>query len=590
MATFTDRLRQFFGFQVSKTSSSSGIEKIEVKPIKKKISAEGKPTQARLSSDAQKLWDWYTKQTSDSSDTLRNRLERYKDLEYMLYNDSIFSLCIDLYADETAQADDQFNLIGITSKDPEVQKEIKRLFDLWNINQAYIRDVAFNLALYGDSFDILDYTEKEGIISVTPIDVHDVTERLEFKYSEVLKKFKAKKSFDSGRKDSVINYLKQIEKEGSKGYSSSYTSYLLGFVLNESDYVFPWQVNHYRLESRKSEFWPYGRPMFINLVGPFRQLKTAKNLMALTRAMKFPKEIYEVQTSEEMDAAEKWDAVNEARTEFANLGRLNKAQDEFSVGDEVWVPQGLVEHKTISNDLRIEDIADISLLRDDFIMGTSVPKGYLIVDQGGWGNSAQSLLQQSKAFARKIYTIQSATLSNLSHLVRMHFLMTGQFEKEFTEFQLSLNYPVVEEASDRMRMKQDSLRFANEILDAIKNAIGSQENPPAEIVKKIFSTYSFLDPDEVEELVDKLASKESPTSTDGQFENSTTLQEKYSERLTEIVLSDAYFEALKKENIKEWVRNRRHYYVSSEETITKNQQEVYEFFRFQDKSSTRIKE
>ena len=38
--------------------------------------------------------------------------------------------------------------------------------------------------------------------------------------------------------------------------------------------------------------------------------------------------------------------------------------------------------------------------------------------------------------------------------------MTEKYEKEFTEFELSMNFPVVEEASDRQRMKQDSLRFA----------------------------------------------------------------------------------------------------------------------------------
>jgi hypothetical protein len=50
--------------------------------------------------------------------------------------------------------------------------------------------------------------------------------------------------------------------------------------------------------------------------------------------------------------------------------------------------------------------------------------------------------------------------------------MTEKHEKEFTEFELSMNFPIVEEASDRQRMKQDSLRFANDIIDGLKMHLG----------------------------------------------------------------------------------------------------------------------
>ena len=41
---------------------------------------------------------------------------------------------------------------------------------------------------------------------------------------------------------------------------------------------------------------------------------------------------------------------------FQNLGVLNKSKEEFSLGDEIWMPEGLVKFQTKTNDLRIGGI------------------------------------------------------------------------------------------------------------------------------------------------------------------------------------------------------------------------------------------
>jgi len=570
----TTRLQRFFGFKATKVSTGFNKEKIIVEPVSKDTKIGSK--NVKLPSDVQKLWDWYTSQTSDTSETLRHRFDRYKDLDYMVFNDPIFSFCVDLYADESAQADDKFNLIKVDAQDTKVKKEIEKLLALWGIDQNYIRETAYNLTLYGDSFDIIDSNEKKGITAIEQIDVRSVTNRLEFKYSEIKKiKDGGKTPVNSTAKETINKFISEIEASGNKGDSSQYASYLFGFTLDDSKFVYPWQINHVRLKSNKSEFWPYGRPLFINLVGPFRQLKTAKNLMALTRAKKFPKEIYEVQTSDQMDSVEKWEAVNEARTEFSNLGTLNQAKDEFSVGDEVWIPDGLIKHTSIQNDMRIEDIADIQLLRDDFIMGTKVPKGYLIVDQGGWGNSGQSLLQQSKAFGRSVFTIQSAILVSLNKLIRMHFLMTGEFQKDLTEFQISLNYPVIEQASDQLRMKTDTLRLASDIMKEIKDAFGLRDELPPELIKKIFKAYSFLEPEEVDDyinLTSKFVDKKKKESVE-------EITKKFNERFSEETIKTAVFDVYKENNIKEWVKNGEHHYFSSEKAIKNDEKNIYKFMK-----------
>lgn len=563
---FGKRLQQFFGFEVTANKETS---KISIKPVDK---VTGKPI--NFPTRVEKLWSWYLKETNDKVETLKNRTERYADIDYMIYNETLASFTVDLYADEIAQADDQFNLIQVTAKNAAIEKRIKELLNLWEIDQEYIREVGYNLVAYGDSFDINEIDEKKGIISVTPVNVNDISERLEFKLSETKKAQRGSKSL---RIASVDKFIRDLEKE-NLDYSKSYLSYLFGFVLNEDEFLYPWQVSHYRLESKRSEFFPYGRSLLINLIGPYRQLKTSTSLMALTRAMKFPKEVYEVSTSDEMTSIEKWNAVNEARTEFQNSGILNKTKDEFSVGDELWIPEGLLNHTSITNDLRIEDIADIELLRENFIIGTKIPKGYLIADRSGsWGTSSQSLLQQSKPFGRAVFSCQSSILKEISHKIRMHFLMTGEFEKEYTEFQLSLNFPVVEEASDRQRLKQDSMQLVVDVVDNIKSAMGLRDaNIPPEIIKDLFAKFSFLDSEIIDDVVNALASQVEE-STDKK--ENKRLYEEY-KKLDESILSASLFESIKKMEIKECKINGRHYMTSCGKFIQNEYINTYKMYRF----------
>lgn len=137
-----DRLQQFFGFKTTKVDTGFNKEKVIVEPLNKKDTNSDKKLssvkKANFSSDAKRLWDWYTSQTSDGSETLKSRNDRYKDLDYMVFNDTIFSFSVDLYADEAAQADDQFSLIKADAKDTKVKKEIDRLLGVWGIDQNYI--------------------------------------------------------------------------------------------------------------------------------------------------------------------------------------------------------------------------------------------------------------------------------------------------------------------------------------------------------------------------------------------------------------------------------------------------------------------
>lgn len=576
--SFIKRLQNFFGWQAAGDSKGSAV----IQPVTKSKSGETKNVKGTFTQEMKRMWDWYLSETSDTLAFRKNRMDRYKDLDYMVYNEPIMSMAVGLYADETSQVDDRMQIIKVNSKNPEVAREIRRLFDMLEINQAYVRETAWNLCCYGDSFDIISSDPANGVTRLTPIDVYDVTDRLEFKYSEVEKRYKNVNNFydyfdrQFSTKQFIQNFMAGATNEDP---SAGYVPYLFGFIVGEDSYLAPWQVLHYRLSSNRSEFFPFGRPLFINLVGPFRQLRTAMNFMGLARPMGFPKSVFGVDTSEEMTASEKWEAVNEARQEYSNLGKNNKAREQFALGEEVWLPKDLIDFNSIKTDVNLDEIGDIELLRDNLIMGTAIPKGYLIVDQGGWGVSNQSLLQQSKPFARACFRIQSEILERLSYLVKLHFMMTNKFDKEYTEFELTMNFPIVEEAEDRVRTKKDSLDFANDIINALKDAIGYDQNEvPVKLVRQVFSKYSFLTSDEIDAYIKMLQQAQADDGENAEERLNEHFDQKYASRINEEVIDSVYYEVCREHNISDFNKNGKHMYVNHSSYERKENSDAFKLY------------
>jgi hypothetical protein len=361
----------------------------------------------------------------------------------------------------------------------------------------------------------------------------------------------------------------------AKDYSQFFKKFLFGYWLSDKLYLPPWNVSHFRIYTTISEFAPYGRPLMINSLAPFRQLQAGKNLMALARATNFPIKKFEVEVDEHMDQADKWEAINEIKEDYHNLGYNKTDNEQFAMGGEIWVPSGLVSFEQIETRLDLDAIADIEMLRDDLIMGTDIPKGYLIVDRASFGTSGQSLLRQHKPFARAVYKIQTAMMEEISHLIRMQFLVSGDYDYD-TPFDLSMPFPEIEESSDRLRMKNDTLRLAKDVMDNIGDAIGLDrgEALPPEVVKAVMSQISFLDDDDVRAWVDKTikaqrAEPEEPEAGgDGNFgsfygSNKIVSSDKLTERLTPSLINECAYTARKNGQIKEHIADNRHHYSST---------------------------
>lgn len=595
MASAYSRLLKFFGIGKSKDKISG---KETLRPVN--IKSDGKESIIKFTPDVERLFQYFLTETRDTSKTLKNRISRYADMEYAYYNNSIVSMAIDLYADETIQADSQDQVLQVYANNPDVVKFIYDFFDKIGVNAQMIRSIAFDLALYGDSFLINTIDDANGIIELVPVEPHTVNERIEF--NPILEQRIANNTGLSGilstarSQNNLINQLAlAYEKSMSNNdITASYKPYLFGYKIEGESFLPPWAVTHFRLYSTRSEFAPYGRPILINSIGPFRQLEAAKNLMSVARALNFPKEFFEVNTGENRNPVDQFKNVNEARQEYHNMvgGTTTVKKDEFSLNSEVWLPKESITYHLESPNINIGDIADIELLQDNLIMGTRVPKGYLIVDRASFGTSGQALLQQFKPFGRAVYQIQTAILKGFTQLVRIQFVLTGKYDYD-EPFEILMPFPVVEESADRSRAKGDSVRLVKDVLDVLASSLGMDPNAgwPEEIVKEVFSQLSFIDKDDLDSWINKYmkwskdnAAADTTDSGDGndfysfeseegvleeikklREENNKKLIENYFKakgRISEELVKEVEWRVKKNHRIHEGTINKKHFYSS----------------------------
>jgi hypothetical protein len=571
--TIINRLQNVYGFTVRRGKKSANNAAVLPAEPRNKNDRDASPEIMKLPSEIQRFWDWWLHECHDTNDSLRNRMERISDLDYMRYNDGVVNMAVELYADETAQVDSQSEVIRVSAPDPEVEKYIRAKFVQWGYDQNMIRSFAEELAQYGEAFTINSTITGEGIVDVTHVDPRVIKDRIEFRASDVNIEFisSAGLSFNNISRMSRLNALQDVITEVGSAWSKFFKTFLFGFQLENDIFLPPWNVSHFRNFSTKKEIYPWGKSPFIYTISLFRQLKAAKNLMAVARAMSLPREVFSVAIEGDMTWEERWEVVNEVREEYQNISDLSKTKEELTVGSQFWGVKDALEFEWKSAEVNIDSIKDIEVLRDDEIISTRVPKGYLIVDRANFGSSGQSLLQQYKPFGRAVFNIQSIVLREIANQVRLDMLIANKFDRELTEFDLSMNFPVVEEARDRTQAKADSFHFAVEVVNGVKDLLGVEGPMPPDVVRSVLSKLSFMSIDEIDTWVANIARQDvpdQPTEDESNklAENYRRIHDAAKSRLDEGTVKIAEFNLLKKTSmIGEYVRTGRHHVLSSKE-------------------------
>lgn len=87
--------------------------------------------------------------------------------------------------------------------------------------------------------------------------------------------------------------------------------------------------------------------------------------------------------------------------------------------------------------------------------------------------------------------------------IKIHLAITDKFDGWDTPFELEMEFPVIEETTERTQHKGEELTLANNVIDTLKNVLGVERVPP-EIVKDAFGTLTSIPQSTIDDYVNKL--------------------------------------------------------------------------------------
>lgn len=521
-------LTGMFGWQKSKGDglSKSGIDFLRVdlgnsatrtsKAIHKDpwSTSGGNPLGGgNLSERLETLFDAWLNDSTHSFNDIRERQKRLNELYFMYLNDSFILRAVNLVADEATQLNSQDRLIEVESPNPQFTERIYQLLAQWGVTQQRSRGACHDLELYAEAVWANKITDK-GVERIIPLSVTELSERLEFNPIKAAESLRHRYGFQGimNRDAKMKNLLDSIDDPAyTEDYADMFDTKLFGYELSGDVIVPPWTITHFRFNSDHSEFYPYGRPHLLGAITPFKQKMSTQTLQHLARVMSFPVTLYKVKTAPGTDESRVWEVVNQVREEYDNVGVTPQGgqSEVYSVNTRIWIPEGMLEVDVKSSNVDIDFVGDLELYQDAVAIASGIPKGYLVQEWGGWGNSAVSLVEQNKPFARHVHSIQSAFLEGLSDLIRLHLAISKEYEYD-TPFTLSMRFPS-EEISDEHRGSQNgSLDLTSRVLEVLTTALGLEEGEvlPDEVIRDIFAKYSFLDPTDIIKWTDRIRSNQ----------------------------------------------------------------------------------
>ncbi len=502
-ATFFDSLSSLFGWRRTGKKTNSDVQFVNVdidskERVSQALLAKAANLPTKLSEKLTDLFDFWLRDTTDTLAEVQERFKRVNQIDFAKLNDPFIGRVLKLSASEATQIDMQDKIFNIESPDARMTYRMYELLRIWGVNQNRSYNAIEELAAYGDHFWATTVSDK-GVLRIKPIKQLQITDKLEFSPVEVHEKLKRKEgmtillSKENMIKDMIDEY-KDLD-ESKIDLADMFDTKLFGYVIDKDIVVPPWSVVHFKLNG-DSEFAPFGKSAILGALSPFKLTFSTMTLQSVARLLSFPITIYSVKTYEGTDPARQFEQVNEVREAYDNIGVTASGNNEsYTVNTKIWMPADLMEVDVKSPNVEIKFTEDIEMYQDRVAIATGIPKGYLIQEWGGFGNSGVSLIEQWKPFAREVYNYQSAYLSGLADLFRLHFVISGEFDYR-TPFTLSMKFPGEEMNGDKLQGRQDSLELTQAIIDLVKAAVGAGEDEglSPQIVRDITGKYSFLDP------------------------------------------------------------------------------------------------
>jgi len=454
----------------------------------------------------QRLLEKWSTQVNINYNSWENRKELIQDLDQMYFNSPIVSKAVILSRDETLQADSNFRVLGIEAKDRRQEDFLYRFIEDTKI-ESLLRDTIFNIILYGDAGWVPAITDK-GYESFHPVDILDIQDIFEFRGSDVLNyQNTSKNNYDY----KSINTLLQVDKikalvqaiEDNHNVSDLFKVYNLGYRV--SNIVLPpWSFVHFRNYSTRSPFKPFGMPMLLHCMAPYRAREMAMSLQIAARGSKFPIMRFKIKLpNTSMMPTDQLEAVTEFINELDNSGLYSVRKETVGIGERVFTIEELFEVDILKNEVDLADIADIEMLRNDEIDSTQVPRSVFDPTAGTLPVSGVSFIQQSRPFGRFIYGIQSVVLDTLTNVCKLHMLLSNKFSLDEIDFMLTMPYPEAQTDKEIISSQSELIGLSGTILDTLaQRLLGDSSAPlPIDLIRNVFTQILPYDKSRIDDWI-----------------------------------------------------------------------------------------
>ena len=502
----------------------------------------------------QRLYDfWVT--TYFDKDRYEERQNLWSEVENLYFNDSICARNVNIRSDETVQADSGMQCVSVEGN----KKQVDFILNFFDDIQLYpkIRPTAFDLNLFGNHVWILGINGAKGIEEVVPTDIFSLTERLEFCPAELEQKMLKNSQYSAYfSQDRIAQLVDAITNKDN--ITSVHKKYLLGFIIN--NYVLPpWRVLHFRNDTTRSPFAPFGVPGIIHSLAPYKQWDAAMTFQVMARAASFPIDKYTLNLPNVIDDAEKFNVLLGFIEKLDNIGIRQSKKDDKNLGDRIFTIKELFDFEQIESNIDIGKIADIDMLKDERIIASGLPRNIIDPNDGGFGDSGVSLVQKWKELARSVFHQQHIILDNLTQLCKLQMILTNSFSVDEFDFILSMPFPESQTNGDLINNQKDTMDLFITLVDGLSDKFLGGEPLPVDLMRDILTQVMPYDQRRLEDWISQIekarkAAEAVAETDDGGGE--------------EDVESDFNFESREKRNTKRFMEGIKKDKTGFTETVT----------------------
>jgi len=507
----------------------------------------------------------------ESFTQVSNNRETVMQLLDTMSEDAFMAAALELYAEDTTEANDAGDIIWCTSDDDKVAKYVTFLLETMNVNKNIYR-WAYSLCKYGDVylrlyrnseyedpvFDTknkrkpLHEDKKDPLNEDVVLKIYSDNDRYSH-YVEMVPN--PAEMFELTRFGKSCGYIKANIGTFARNTNSMFnTSYKYSFKKNDVEVYDATSFVHAALEDNTSRI-PEEVDIFLNdkdyetntnaikytvkrgqsILYPifklWRMMMLLENSLLLNRLTKssiiriigvevgdMPKErvgphLMGIKTLLEQKTALD---VDKSMSEYTNPGPIE---------NNVYIPthngQGSINIQTVNDNPDVNGLADIDYFKNKLYAAIKIPKAFLgDTDDPGGFNGGTSLALQSSRYAKTIKRIQNTLVQMVTDAVNLMLIDKG-LDSYVNNFALHMQSPTTQEEKDRQDAKGTNINMIQDIMNLLDSTEIENASAKLKILKALLAE-TISDPEVlaiIQEQIDELeeAEEEGVDTTDDEL-------------------------------------------------------------------------